>query len=52
MNDSDTSRRKIIYSAVANISLNVGFEKAEVYALETLAEMLSLSNFFVLKISY
>lgn len=45
MNEPDISRRKIISSAVGNICLNVGFEKAEVYALETLAEMFTLSNF-------
>ena len=44
MNDPDLSRRKIILSVISNTCLNVGFEKSEVYALETLAEMFTLSN--------
>jgi len=36
MDDPDISRRKLISSVVSNICLNVGFQKSEAYALETL----------------
>ena len=45
MNDPDVSRRRIISSVIANICLNAGFEKSEIFALESLAEMFTLSNF-------
>ncbi len=44
MDDPDISRRKLISSVVSNICLNVGFQKSEAYALETLCEMFTLSK--------
>ena len=39
LDDPEISRRQIIVSLVSSVSINAGFESAELSALDTLAEM-------------
>ena len=48
--DPEISRRQIIVSLLSSTSLNAGFEKAEVCALDTLSEMFVSCKFNLFKI--
>ena len=41
MEEQEVMRRRVIDSAISSICLNAGFARADVFALETLSELLA-----------